>query len=345
MLSIGIDVHLRNSTVCILDRNGKEVRQFQVRGGPRKLIEELLRIKEPFAVCFEASCGYGFIFDELRRIARRVVVAHPGQVRLIFRSKKKNDRIDARKLATLLFLDQVPAVYVPSVDVRSWRAFIEYRGRLIAKRSTCKNELRALFRMHGIDTPWRTNLWSKAGVKWLAEMELPTPRAMLQRDLAIEQLRSLCDQLRRVERELNAMGRRNTGVQLLQTIPGVGPRTSEAFVAYIDDPQRFARSKQVGSYLGLVPCQDQSGASNRLGHITREGPATVRKLLTEAAWSGIRVSPRLRAFFERVCSDDPQRRRIALVATAHYMARVMYRMLRTGEIWRAETETPKAAVA
>ena len=71
-------------------------------------------------------------------------MAHPGQLRLIFRSKKKNDRADAEKLAKLLFLGEVPTVYVPSQDVRAWRQLVEYRRRLIAKRTRTKNALRAI---------------------------------------------------------------------------------------------------------------------------------------------------------------------------------------------------------
>ena len=119
-------------------------------------------------------------------------------------------------------------------------------------------------------------------------------------------------------------------------IPGVGIRTAEAVMAYVDDPHRFTSIKSVGSYFGLVPCQDQSAGKNRLGHITRQGPATVRKLLTEASWQAIRRSQGIRAYFERIRQGNPERKRIALVATAHYLLRVMLAMLRTGEVWRAK---------
>ncbi len=86
------------------------VKHLRIRGHWPKLIEALQTLDQPFAMCYEASCGYGHLYDQLSRIARRVVAAHPGQLRLIFRSKKKNDRVDAKKLATLLFLDQVPTI-------------------------------------------------------------------------------------------------------------------------------------------------------------------------------------------------------------------------------------------
>jgi transposase len=338
MWSIGIDVHQRSFAVCILDEHGKMVKQMKVRGTLAKLLDTLRSIAEPFAVCYEASCGYGHLHDLFGKQAKRVVVAHPGHLRLIFRTKKKNDRVDAKKLATLLFLDQVPTIHVPSVDVRSWRSLIEFRHRLVAKRTRVKNALRAVLRGHGVEQPLGKKLWTRCGVAWLAAVELPTRQIVLQRDVGVEELEHLETQIKRVEKELNAIAEGHAGVYLLRTIPGVGPRTAEAVVAYIDRADRFARNKQVGSYFGLVPSQDQTGDRDRLGHITREGPATVRKLLTEAAWQGIRRSSHIRAYFERVQGGDEQRKKIALIATAHYLVRVMHSMLRSGELWRFDGE-------
>ena len=106
--------------------------------------------------------------------------------------------------------------------------------------------------------------------------------------------------------------------------------------AFVDDPHRFGNAKAVGRYFGLVPCQDQSGDRNRLGHITREGAPVVRQLLAEAAWQAIRRSPSVRAFYERTQREDPQRQKIALVATAHDLVRVMWAMLRRGTVWQEQ---------
>ena len=117
-------------------------------------------------------------------------------------------------------------------------------------------------------------------------------------------------------------------------------RTAEAVAAFIDDPHRFRDAKAVGRYFGLVPSQDQSGERNRLGHIAREGPPVARRLSAEAAWPAIRWSPAVRAFFERVRRGDPRRRKVAPVATSHYLARVMWAMLRRGAVWQ---ESPALA--
>ena len=285
-------------------------------------------------MCFEASCGHGWLYERLKRMAQKVVVAHPGQLRLIFRSKRKNDRVDAEKLAKLLYLDEVPPVYVPSVQVRSWRAMIEHRQKLMQERVRTKNQLRSLLRTHAIVAP--RGLWTKKGLAWIEAQELPTSMDRLQRDILLERLGSLRGLIERVEEALGEIAESHAGVKLLREIPGVGIRTAEAVMAYVDDPQRFTSIKSIGSYFGLVPCQDQSAGKNRLGHLTRQGPATVRKLLTEASWQAIRRSQRIRDHFERIRQGNPQRKRIALVATAHYLLRVMLAMLRTGEVWRAE---------
>ena len=339
---VGLDVHWTHTNACILDARGKQVKRFTVRGPWPLVVDELAKLRGKLFICYEASCGYGHLYDIFSRVARRVVVAHPGQLRLIFRSKRKNDRVDAEKLAKLLFLDEVPEVYVPSQDVRAWRQLIQFRIRLIGKRTRAKNCCRALLRSLGIRAPRRPGLWTKNGIRWLRSLKLPDEMHTLRRDILVDEIEMFNQQIGRVEKQLKRFSAHNPGVQLLMTIPGVGLRTAETVVAYLDDPARFRRNKSVGAYLGLVPCQDQSGKANRLGHITREGPAPVRRMLCEATWQAIRRSPTAKRYFTRIQQGHKDRKKIALVATAHYLARVMLAMLRTGEAWR-ETELKEAA--
>jgi len=354
MWTIGLDAHQRLFVVCILDSAGKRLKWERIRGGPEKLLAYLRGLPERFQICYEASCGYGYLYDRLNGLARRVVVAHPGGVRLIFRAKRKCDRIDARKLATLLFLDQVPCVYVPRLEVRSWRRLIQFRRRLVAQRTAVKNRLRALLRAYGVEAPRRGGLWTRKGRVWLGALEWPTREAALERDLGLDELEHLHRRLGVVERWLNQVARRDPRVKCLRTIPGVGPRTAEALVAWIDEVRRFRHNRQVGCYFGLVPSQDQSAGTNRLGHITREGPSVVRQLLCEAAWQAKGRSAFARAYYERICGGDPDRAKIALIALARYLACVAAAMLRSETVWRhdspsaaetvpAEAGTPAAA--
>ena len=338
---VGLDVHARRSSLCILGPTGKVVKRLEVKGSWPRLMEQVAsQVPRPFSVCFEASCGYGYLHEKLSTLAERVAVAHPGKLRLIFRAKRKNDRVDAEKQAKLLYLDQVPQVHVPDADVRAWRGLIELRRKLVGRRTAVKAQLRALLRGAGTcDAPAGKALWSKKGLKWLGAAGLCEADA-LRRDLLLEELGEAEARVGRVTKELDRRADAHPGVALLRTVPGVGPRTAEAFVAYVDDVRRFARTKQVGAYLGLVPCQDSSAGKDRLGHITGDGPATVRMLLCEAAWQAIRRSPSMKSFFERVTHGEPGRKKIALVATAHKLARSMAAMLRSGEAWREDEPDP-----
>ena len=227
-------------------------------------------------------------------------------------------------------------MHVPRADVRAWRGLIELRRRLVGRRTAVKSQLRALLRGAGAcDAPSGKALWSRKGLKWLGAAELCGADA-LRRDLLLEELGEAEARVGRVTKELDKRADAHPGVALLRTVPGVGPRTAEAFVAYVDDVRRFTRTKQVGCYLGLVPCQDSSAGKDRLGHITGDGPATVRMLLCEAAWQAVRRSPSMKSFFERVSHGEPGRKKIALVAAAHKLARSMAAMLRSGEAWREQ---------
>lgn len=333
MFYVGLDVHSKVFVVCVLDQGGQVVKRGRFREVPQ-LLTFLEEIDGRFELCYEASCGYGRWFELFTKYASRVVVAHPGQLRLIFRAKRKNDRIDAQKLAQLLALDLVPPVYVPSAGVRAWRELINYRTGVVNKRTRAKNEIRALLRTLGIAAPKRPGLWTKKGLGWLRGLELEQRLHRVRLRQLIDEIEALTENIKEVEAELSFYSKDNTSVYQLRTIPGVGLRTAEAMVAFLDNPHRFRHAKQVGAYFGLVPCQDQSADKNRLGHITREGAPVVRRLLCESAWQAIRRSPTVKAYFERIQRGDKDRKKIALVATAHYLSRVMWSMLKTGTLWR-----------
>jgi transposase len=342
MYCIGLDVHAKATNFAIKDDYGRTVRRFVVKGPQQEVVAQVKELQKELGalrLCFEASTSAGWLLDHLQGPGRQVQVAHPGQVRLIFRAKRKNDRIDAEKLAFLTYMNQVPLAHIPSPQRRQWRALIEYRRSLIEKRGSVKNALRAILRSQVIRPPCR--LWTQRGLEWLSKVELGFAHG-LQRDQLREELQQIQRKLLPVEKKLQETAAQEPGVKLLMTIPGVGIRTAEAVMAYVDDPRRFRRNKSVGCYFGLVPCEDTS-QKVRFGHITKEGPSTVRKYLTEASWQAIRRDPTLKAYYERVRREDPHRSKIALIATAHHLVRVMLAMLVWGEEWNPAYQTRPGA--
>src|SRR5262249_34702816 len=241
---------------------------------------------------------------------------------------------DAERLAKLLYLGEAPAVHVPAPDVRAWRELITCRSQVIAKRTRAKNSARALLRGAGVVAPKHPGLWTKQGLAWRRRLAVPTLSQPLRRDLLVEETEPLTRKRGRTERELSRGGSASPAVAQLRSVPGVGARSAEAVAAFVDDPHRFRHAKAVGRYFGLVPRQDQSGQRNRLGALTREGAPGGRQLVARGAWQAVRRSPTVRAYFERVQRGDPQRKKIALVATAHYLVRVMWALLKRGTVWQ-----------
>jgi transposase len=198
MLHVGLDIHSTRIAICVLNERGQVVHRSQVRG-LEEMLTTLKRLPDRFEVCYEASCGYGHYHDGLQPLAARVLVAHPGPLRLIFRSKNKNDRNDAERLAKLLYLGETPTVHVPSADVRAWRELVNCRSQVIAKRTRAKNAARTLLRSAGVVPPKKPGLWTKARLAWLRQLELPTASQRLWRDLLLEEIEALTRQVQRIE--------------------------------------------------------------------------------------------------------------------------------------------------
>jgi transposase len=154
---VGLDVYQSHTTMHVLDARGNRLHHQTIKGDWPLValeIEKLAKDEQGPArqvhVCFEAFVGAGHLYDLLRSRCQRVVVAHPGHLRLIFRSRKKSDRADAEKLAKLLFLDEIPTAYLLAKSLRNWRKLIETPRRTVEKRTRVKKSLRALLRGCGV---------------------------------------------------------------------------------------------------------------------------------------------------------------------------------------------------
>lgn len=333
---VGLDVHQKFTALCIRHREKGIVREQTVYGDSRavciRLGELMDGLKGTCDVAFEAGDGYGLWHERLSGVARRVVVGHPGHLIGIWKTKKKNDRIDAKKLSLYLMTGDIEPVHVPSPEVRAWRMMINHRRGLVQKRTGVKCQLRAVLRRSHIPGVPR-NLWSAKNLRWLAGVELPTDVEALQRDMLLTDLEHFDRQIARVEKELDKRAQAHPAVRQLKTIPQVGNRTAEVMVAWIDQVGRFARTKQVGAYFGFVPTLDASSDRQRLGHITRQGPGVVRQMLVEAVWRMKRRAGCVRKWVESYQHGQKKRTHIAVVAAAHKLARAMYAMLRDGTSW------------
>lgn len=250
--------------------------------------------------------------------------------------KNKSDKQDALKLARLSAMNQLPLAHVPGQRVRQWRGLIQYRHTLVERRTAIRNAIHALLGSAGEadvkDFGKKSLLRLKGLAKELAACGAEELwRGQLHCELtALEQAGGLIDD---VEKKLDELAARDDGVELLQSIPGVGPRLAEMVVAVIDDPKRFKNARQVGAYAGLTPRRYQSGQSDRSGRISKAGCGRLRKLLVQVAWGMLRHNDHGKAVFERLCKGQKTRRKQAAVALARRILVWCWAMLRDGRRW------------
>jgi transposase len=268
------------------------------------------------------------------------------------RVKRKTDRDDALKLARLALLDELPAVHVPAPDARQRRRLMLHRRSVVVRRTQCRNGIRSIFSQQGIALARGNKQWTRAGVEQLQAYAKPLAECVAVADLwrgrlhaELELMKGVDAQLKVMDRRLDELAAVDERTKLLRTMKGVGPRLAEAVVLHLDDPHRFKHGEQVASYAGLVPRQLASGEMCRMGHITRRGPALLRSLLVEAAWSVWRHNEWAKRFVEKISRGGKGRRKLAIVALARKILIVLWGMLKTNTPFKHATAETAAAAA
>lgn len=209
--------------------------------------------------------------------------------------KNKNDKNDALKLAQLSAMNQLPMVHMPKPAVRQKRALIQYRQTLVARVVQIKNNIRSILDKQGLSMVAGKSGWTKKSLESLNGEALSLEKCDVdnlwkgQLYVELEMLEATQKSLADVTDKLDRLGENDSSVKLLRTAMGVGPRLAETIVAFLDEPQRFASGKQVGSYAGLTPRQYQSGSMNRQGKISGQGNKLLRALLVEVSWVGLQA--------------------------------------------------------
>jgi transposase len=172
----------------------------------------------------------------------------------------------------------------------------------------------------------KRKLWSQAGQALLRGLALK-PWASRRREDLLRLKESLDEPIARLDAAVTQAAEQNRQAQLLMTQPGVGPVTSLAFVLTLGEVSRFARGKQVASYLGLIPREYSSGGHQRFGSISKQGNRFLRMLLVEAAQAAVRCDPQFRNEYLHRCHRKAKG--VAKVAAARKLAIRLYWMLRT----------------
>jgi transposase len=322
-LYIGIDVHLKSWSVCILTAT-RVYRSFTQPPEPSVLIDHLHRHFPGARYHCVYEAGY-FGFSAARALNAagvECIVVHPADVpQSDYERRNKSDRIDAQKLACALRGNNLKAIYIPEAEMEQDRALLRAREDVVTKQSRVKHQIRAYLKQHAVPFPLSESgsprSWSRAVIAKLAKIALPTHSGTRTLQLYVKELLFHREQLLEITREIRALSRTARyaeNVELLCSCPGIGMLTAMALLTELVDIRRFPNANRLAKYIGLIPDEESSGDTKKTKGVSKRRNAHLRHKLIESAWVAARTDPALIAVYERACRRMKKQRAIIVVA-------------------------------
>ena len=234
-------------------------------------------------------------------------------------TKVKNDKYDARRLATVLESGDFKACSVPDVERREDRQICRTLNAVEKEIKATRNRIRKLLQYHGIEYEitgaWA---WQKKDFKALYDLEL---RGSLK--IALDRLLMLLEHLWQqqidLKKELKVLSQKkryNKTFTIIKSLPGIGWLTAIRLVLELgEDIGRFNSGPAIAAFVGLGGSEYSTGETIRKGRITRQGNGFVRGWLVEAAWVAIRIDPVLQEFFQHIAKNTGSKKK-AIIAVA-----------------------------
>jgi transposase len=310
--SVGLDVHARSTTAWALDYESGEVFSERLVANTADVVAWVAALPQPAAVAYEAG-PTGFVLARaLDEIGVRCVVVAPSKIERPSGDRVKTDKRDARRLAKLLHLDELPAVRVPAVEQEAARDLTRARDDVRADLMRSRHRLSKLLLRQGIIYT-DGKAWTAVHHHWLTGHHFEQLGLRVAYDEALETVLALEARRTRLDAAITELAGQPAWapvVARLACMRGVSTLTAFGLAVEIGDWHRFTGST-IGAFLGLVPCEDSSGGQRRQGSITKTGNTHARRLLVEAAWHHRRPYRRpgvaLRARLDQVPAPVRQR--------------------------------------
>ena len=322
---VGLDVSLKQTSICVVDQAGLVVREGVVNSDP-EAISIYVTSKAPDAVRIGLNWPTStWLWTELKRLRLPVICIDARHAKAVLKMQiNKSDRNDAIGIARIMQTGWFKEVHVKDIDSHSVRALLASRALLVKIKRDLENHVRGLLKNLGLVIGR-----AKFNVFAMRAEELIEGRPELIAAIRplLEARNAVGQQVSELDRKVMKLARHDAQVRRFMTVPGVGPITALAFKATIDDPARFARSRSVGAYLGLTSRRHASGEVDWTGRISKCGDAMLRSYLFEAAGVLLTRVPKwsaVKAWGVRLAKRNGLRK--AKVAVARKLAVILHRM-------------------
>lgn len=337
----GLDAHVAYVSLAVVTRAGEVLVEQRVSARrPEALVAALARYHSaaaPLEAVVETCPFWPWIYELVESAGIRMHLAHARELRAIATSHRKTDERDALLLARMLAAGLIPEAIARGRGERDVLTLLRHRQALVRDRTALANRIHAQLHQQRLALP-REQLLRRAGAAWVRETAwpqlLPEQRQLIRTHFAL--IRGLTQLIRGLNRRIAARAAATPAAVLLQTIPGIGPYRGLLLATTLEPVRRFPAAARLVSYAGLAPRSRSTGGHTRHGPISPRANHAVRGALVSAIPTHLRRAPdsALSAYYTRLKARVGWR--VARVAAARRLARVIYRMLQTGECWRAE---------
>jgi transposase len=338
----GLDVSVKETSICIVDDTGKIVREARVASEPEALLQVLTNTIYRFKrIGLEAGPLSQWLYSVLAEAGLPVICVETRHMRAMLKAQiNKTDRNDARGIAQMMRVGLYRAVHVKTLRSQKLRVLLTHRKLLQSKTIAIENDLRATLRNFGLKVGMVGTVKFEVRIRELVE-NLPDLAVLVEPLLIVR--RVVREQLGILHRRLLAIVRDDDVCRRLMTIPGVGPVVALTYRVTVDVPARFRNSKAVGAVFGLTPAKYQSGENDRPGAISRCGDEMMRMMLYEAAQSMLVRSAKwswLKGWAMKIVRHRGMKK--AIVALARRLAVIMHRVWVDGTAFRWTREITPA---
>ena len=323
--SIGIDVHKRSYHVAMRRADGKAA-TWVCPADPQGFVEQIRRLPiHVSAVAYEAGpTGFG-LARTLRSEGIETLMAAPSRIPRAVTTGAKTDRLDCLKLADYAAKGMIRPIAVPTAQQEAQRSLERRRHDIVDSLRRCKQRIKGFLLFLGLPEPKETERWRRDVTEPLLALPLD-PHARLTMESHLRELTFYKNELSQVEEQLRQMARQHDHVlRYLQSVPGVGEVVATTFMLELYDPERFHRSEEVASYLGLAPMVRHSGEKAPSGRLRPAGQTRLRSLLIEAAWMWRQYDPYARNLYNRFLGRMGIAQK-AIAAVARKLAVILWRL-------------------
>jgi transposase len=320
---VGIDVHRKRSQVAVVAGDGTVEFNKNVVNGPEPVLRLIGGLPAGTPVAFEAAYGWGWLAQLLDDYGFEAHLVHPLRCKAIASARLKNDKVDAAILAQLLRADLLPEAWIAPPGVRQLRVLLRHRVALVRVGTQARNRIHAVCAEHGYDR--RASYWTGPGRGWLAELDLPPASRQAVTDClaVIDHLAPLTEHL---DAQVHQHAKADPRVKTLTQLPGVGEFTALVILAETGDITRFPSARKLASWAGLTPTVRGSDQTIHHGHISKQGSAHLRWVLTQAAQTAKR-SPQFAPTYAAIAHRRGYK--IATIAIARKLLTRAYHLLAT----------------